>query len=103
MAVHAAPPISTVISGPMWLGPLHSEPDLAAMHQAAALTSDRWTDCRVLIDMMRAESAMPPYYYSLAEIGRRGKTDIPPRQVLIELATSAGIHRDPHPSQRRGD
>ncbi len=79
-----------VVSGPMWLGPLHSEPDLAAMH-GAALKSDRWTNCRVLIDMMRAESAMPPYYYPLAEIGRRGKTDIPPRQVLIEQLCREGF------------
>lgn len=81
-----------VVSGPMWLGSLHSEPDLVAMYQAAAaFKSERWTDCQALIDVMRAESAMPPYYYPLAEIGRRGKTDIPPRQDLIDRLRREGF------------
>jgi tRNA (guanine26-N2/guanine27-N2)-dimethyltransferase len=84
---------SPVVSGPMWLGPLHSSSELAAMYQIAHAQRDdvSWAHCKNLIKTMQAEAAMPPYFYPLAEIGRRGKTDIPPRQTLIELLHQRGF------------
>ncbi len=84
------------VSGPMWLGPLHSHSDLTAMANiAAALSSDAasgsWAECRRLLAVMQAESSLPPYYYPLAEIGRRDKIDIPPRDVLLQQLQLAGF------------
>lgn len=81
------------VSGPMWLGPLHDAHELEKMRQQAILLQanphpndqnpERWTKCQLLIETMQAEANLPPYHYPLAEIGRRGKIDIPPRQALI--------------------
>ncbi len=85
------------ISGPMWLGPLHSANELEAMKKIAterALTNlwpNQWVKCQSLIKTMQAESDMPPYHYPLAEIGRRGKMDIPPREILITQLRQAGF------------
>jgi len=84
------------VSGPMWLGSLHGHSDLMAMANIAAAfspncSSDTWADCRRLLSIMQAESSMPPYYYPLAEIGRRGKMDIPPRDSLIQQLQAAGF------------
>ena len=85
------------VSGPMWLGPLHSANDLTAMQKIAAelasshLQPNQWEKCRLLLKAMQAESDMPPYYYPLAEVGRRGKMDIPPRETLIVRLHQAGF------------
>ena len=71
-----------VVSGPMWLGPLH---DIDYLTQMAALAA-QWSwpqKIRQLLAVMAQEATMPPYYYPLAEIGRRGQMDIPPRDRLI--------------------
>lgn len=105
-----------VISGPMWLGPLHNRKDLANMTAIAATKAtevteaakaaeatetteenllnyqtNRWTNCQHLLAIMQAEADLPPYHYPLAEIGRRGKMDIPPRQRLIERLQTEGF------------
>ncbi len=82
-----------IVSGPMWLGPLHDVHELEKMRQQAIAlqahphpndqSPTRWAKCQSLIETMQAEASLPPYYYPLAEIGRRGKMDIPPRQTLI--------------------
>lgn len=82
-----------VLSGPMWLGPLHDVQELERMQQCAIArqahphphdqSPERWARCQSLIKIMQAEASLPPYYYPLAEIGRRGKMDIPPRQALV--------------------
>ena len=88
---------SISMSGPMWLGPLHSTSELEAMRKVAvkrALTDpqpEQWIKCQSLIETMQAESDLPPYHYRLAEIGRRGKMDIPPRNMLIEQLHQAGF------------
>ncbi|MEM9905630.1 MAG: tRNA (guanine-N1)-methyltransferase [Cyanobacteria bacterium P01_D01_bin.44] len=73
---------SPVVSGPMWLGPLHDRAYIAKM----LLLADRWRwqPCYQLLCLMDAEAIMPPYYYPLAEIGRRGKMDIPQRDQLMQ-------------------
>jgi tRNA (guanine26-N2/guanine27-N2)-dimethyltransferase len=51
----------------------------------AAVAADwGWQDCERLLATMLEEAGMPPYYYPLAEIGRRGRMDIPPRDRLIQ-------------------
>jgi tRNA (guanine26-N2/guanine27-N2)-dimethyltransferase len=102
-----------VLSGPMWLGPLHDSEMLTAMQaiahsklaqpsSPAALTpmdadapnnlpDTRWRQCEALLSTMKSEANLPPYFYSLAEIGKRGKTDIPPKRRLIECLQQAGF------------
>jgi len=81
-----------VLSGPMWLGPLHNERELAKMAEVAGekMTeasmpdgSYHWKRCQNLLEIMQSEAHQPPYHYPLAEIGRRGKSDIPARASLI--------------------
>ena len=80
-----------VVSGPMWLGPLHDEDYVAQM---LALANQRqWPQTiQQLLAIMVKEAAMPPYYYPLAEIGRRGQMDIPSRDRLIQVL-DAGDYR----------
>lgn len=102
-----------VVSGPMWLGALHDVRALSQMQAAArrleknsadtlpfsssasSATENpnafRWRQCQSLIATMQAEAILPPYYYPLAEIGRRGKMDIPPRQALITQLHQQGF------------
>jgi len=76
-----APDSSPVLSGPLWLGPLHHQPTLTAMEAVAADWG--WHAQGQLLKVMQAEADLPPYYYRLGEIGRRGKLDIPPRDCLL--------------------
>lgn len=78
-----------VVSGPMWLGPLHSLAELTAMRRIAIQKG--WADCSALIETMQAEAELPPYFYPLAEVGRRARIDIPPKQSLIERLQAAGF------------
>ena len=82
---------SPAVSGPLWLGPLHNTAFLAKMHQVAKTCSSVSHQCLSLIEVMQAEAELPPYSYSLAEIGRRSRIDIPPRDALIDRLQSAGF------------
>lgn len=94
-----------IVSGPMWLGPLHDTDELEKMRQIAirlkqteseiASSSNHWPSCRSLIEILQAEANLPPYHYPLAEIGRRGKMDIPPRQALLSQLQQAGFSATP--------
>lgn len=87
-----------VVSGPMWLGPLHGLNDLQAM---AAVAADwGWQAQEQLLAIMMAEADMPPYYYPLAEIGRRGRIDIPSRQRLIQGICALRDHAVPYRATR---
>ena len=44
---------------------------------------------------MAAETNLPPYYYTLGEIGRRGKIDIPKRSQLIAAIQNRGYQASP--------
>ncbi|HEY9736412.1 MAG TPA: tRNA (guanine-N1)-methyltransferase [Trichocoleus sp.] len=75
-------PHPLVLSGPLWLGPLH---DKEMLTQMALLAAEWGWDKRVkLLHIMRDEAEMPPYYYPLGEIGRLGQMDIPRRDALIQ-------------------
>jgi tRNA (guanine26-N2/guanine27-N2)-dimethyltransferase len=77
-----------VVSGPMWLGPLHDGAMLAAMQRLAE--SWGWSSQAKLLAIMAQEIDLPPYYYPLGEIGRRGQMDIPNRDRLIAALQSQG-------------
>ncbi len=78
-----------VLSGPMWLGPLHDGATLAAMRALAE--SWGWQRQVKMLTIMAQEIDLPPYYYPLGEIGRRGQMDIPNRDRLI-----AALHTQGH-------
>ncbi|MBE9155736.1 tRNA (guanine-N1)-methyltransferase [Nodosilinea sp. LEGE 06152] len=72
---------TAVVSGPMWLGSLHDGPTLAQMQELAEGWG--WRSQARLLAIMTQENDLPPYYYPLGEIGRRGQMDIPNRDQLI--------------------
>ncbi|HIK44988.1 MAG TPA: tRNA (guanine-N1)-methyltransferase [Leptolyngbyaceae cyanobacterium M65_K2018_010] len=83
-----AEPPSLVLSGPMWLADLHDPQTLVAMGQLAEAWG--WGDQAQLLGTMARETALPPYYYPLGEIGRRGRLDIPNRDRLIAALEAQG-------------
>lgn len=76
------------LSGPLWLGNLHSPEYLQRL--AILATQRHWTTVTALLKLMAAEATFPPYFYRLGEIGRRGKMDIPARSQLIATLQSWG-------------
>ncbi|MGB5974058.1 MAG: tRNA (guanine-N1)-methyltransferase, partial [Nodosilinea sp.] len=87
-----------VISGPMWLGSLHDRATLSAMQALAEKWG--WKSRARQLALMASEVDLPPYYYRLGDIGRRGQMDIPNRDRLIEALHSRG-HRAAIPSMDR--
>jgi tRNA (guanine26-N2/guanine27-N2)-dimethyltransferase len=85
---HHATPIPLTLSGPLWLGSLHDLDYLTAMSQLAETWG--WQDRKQLLNLMAGEIPFPPYFYTLGEIGRHGKMDIPKRDRLIAALQSAG-------------
>ncbi|NJM46886.1 MAG: tRNA (guanine-N1)-methyltransferase [Alkalinema sp. RU_4_3] len=81
------------VSGPLWLGPLHGVDWLTAMGSLAQ--EHHWDSTAALIQTMQAETPLPPYYYPLGEIGRRGKMDLPKRDRLIQALIQAGYQASP--------
>ena len=77
------------VSGPLWLGRLH---DTDYVNQMAKLAHQwQWPkQIKRLLAVMLEEATMPPYYYPLAELGRRGQIDIPPKDLLIETLSRSG-------------
>jgi tRNA (guanine26-N2/guanine27-N2)-dimethyltransferase len=85
---HHPTPKPFVLSGPMWLGDLHDRPWLDRMLHLA--TQWGWTQRLALLQMMQSEADLPPYYFTLGEIGRRGKLDIPKRDRLLQALQARG-------------
>jgi len=86
------------LSGPQWIGPLHNGAVLQQMRALALAWG--WTSVAELLAVMMAEATMPPYFFPLGEIGRRGKLDIPPRAILIQALCdrtfrATATHLDP--------
>jgi len=79
----SAPPLT--LSGPMWLGSLHEAcappgGGRAFVEQMAALAQSwNWPQQARLLQIMSAEADLPPYFFTLGDIGRRAKMDIPQR------------------------
>ncbi|MGK7934565.1 MAG: tRNA (guanine-N1)-methyltransferase [Xenococcaceae cyanobacterium] len=79
---------SLTISGAMWLGELHNLSMLQKMQSLAKRWN--WQKIADLMDIMLNEINFPPYFYTLGEIGRRGKLDIPKRSQLIQALQDNG-------------
>ncbi|NEQ30574.1 MAG: tRNA (guanine-N1)-methyltransferase [Leptolyngbya sp. SIO4C5] len=76
------------LSGPLWLGPLH---DAAFLAQMVRLAQDwHWPRRVKLLQIMADEADLPPYYFTLGEIGRHGQLDIPRRDRLIQRLRDRG-------------
>jgi tRNA (guanine26-N2/guanine27-N2)-dimethyltransferase len=86
---HHATPIPLTLSGPLWLGPLHDLDYLTDMGKLAETLG--WQDRKQLLNLMAGEIPFPPYFFTLGEIGRHAKVDIPKRDRLI-----AALHTDGH-------
>ncbi len=81
-------PVPLTLAGPLWVGPLHDRPYLQSMMDLAPNMD--LTDQIPLLKLMYDEADLPPYHFPLAEIGRRGKMDIPPRDRLIKALVALG-------------
>ncbi len=77
-----------IVSGPMWLGPLHDRSVLSSM--LALAHTWHWHLRGGLLMTMLTEAEMPPYYFSLPAIGRYGQMDIPKREALINTLCDRG-------------
>ncbi|MDJ0717104.1 MAG: tRNA (guanine-N1)-methyltransferase [Prochloraceae cyanobacterium] len=75
-------------SGPMWLGQLHDRLHLERLKQLAQQWD--WKKQVELLTLMQAEADLPPYFYTLGEIGRRGKMDVTARSRLIQALIERG-------------
>ena len=77
-----------VVSGAMWLGELH---DRATLEKMIILAKEwGWTTAVSLLEVMEAEADLPPYFYSLQNIGQAGKLDLPKRDDLIQALRQRG-------------
>lgn len=82
-------PQPLVISGPMWLGDLHNRTFLPRMMTLAQTW--QWQQQANLLALMASEATLPPYYFTLSEIGRRGRMDIPKRERLTAALRDRGF------------
>lgn len=82
-------PIPLSISGPLWLGELHDRAFLADMAELAQTWG--WQRRAKLLEIMQAEADLPPYYFTLPEIGRHGQMDIPRREMLMLALRDRGF------------
>jgi len=81
------------VSGPMWLGTLHDQQQLRRLELLAQEWN--WSKRVQLLRVMETEVDLPPYFYTLSEIGRRGKMDIPKRDRLIQSLQEQGYRASP--------
>lgn len=81
------------LSGPMWLGDLH---DRAYLHKMQVVAQDwNWLKAVQLLETLAAEIEFPPFFYTLGEIGKRGKCDVPARSRLIQQLRDRGYFATP--------
>lgn len=81
------------LTGPMWLGSLHNQEYLGRLLTLAQEWN--WLERIKLLNVMIAEVDLPPYFYTLSEIGRRGRIDIPKRSHLIRRLEDLGYRASP--------
>lgn len=77
------------LTGPLWIGPVHNVTYLQSLQQQAIAWN--WTAIADLLAQFQAEATLPPYCYTLGEIGRRGRQDPPARSRLIQSLQTAGF------------
>lgn len=79
---------SITVSGAMWLGKLHDPQQIERFTVLAQQLG--WQKIVKLLGLMAGEIDLPPYFYALREIGRRGKIDLPQRSHLIQALRDQG-------------
>lgn len=79
---------NVVLSGAMWLGELHQKQHLERLKVIARHW--QWHQAAELLSKLAAEIEYPPYFYTLGEIGKRGKIDLPKRSQFISALQEAG-------------
>lgn len=79
---------SLTVSGAMWLGALHDRSYLLAMQEFAR--GLQWHSIVKLLSTMESEAELPPYFFTLQEIGKRGKLDLPKRSLIIAALQDRG-------------
>ena len=84
---HCSDP-NVAVSGAMWLGELHNCEYIGKMLMVAK--SWGWRRVIKLLEIMQAEANLPPYFFTLKEIGTRGNLDLPPRSNLIAALCDRG-------------
>ena len=89
---------AVTVSGAMWLGKLHNSQQLKRFSTLAQ--SWGWQRIVTLLNLMQNELDFPPYFYTLGNIGKFGKLDLPKRSHLIEAIQDRGYraaatHIDP--------
>lgn len=77
------------LSGPQWVGELHDRTYLTQMHTEAR--QGNWSDVAAWLTQAMDEADMPPYFFKLGEIGKRGQMDIPKRDRLISALRDRGF------------
>ncbi|MGB2925760.1 MAG: hypothetical protein WBB82_10710 [Limnothrix sp.] len=77
------------LSGALWLGTLHNTDFLDKMFALAQTW--QWPEVVNLLEIMRSENALPPYFFPLKEVGSRAKIDLPPRDRLITTLQEKGF------------
>jgi tRNA (guanine26-N2/guanine27-N2)-dimethyltransferase len=81
------------VSGAMWLGKLH---DVQQLKRYQTLAQQwHWQKIVKLLQLMEGEIDFPPYFYTLGEIGNRGKLDLPKRSHLIRSLQDQGYQAAP--------
>lgn len=89
---------AVTLSGAMWLGQLH---DRQYLKRFVSLAQNwQWHKLIKLLNLMQGEIDFSPYFYTLREIGSRGKLDLPKRSHLIVALQhkgyrAAATHIDP--------
>lgn len=77
-----------ILSGPLWLDSLH---DRATVKEMANLAKEwGWHKPASLLNLMATEADLPPYFYTLQHIGKKGKIDLPKRDQLIATLQEQG-------------
>ncbi|MGF1602422.1 MAG: tRNA (guanine-N1)-methyltransferase [Thermosynechococcaceae cyanobacterium] len=76
------------LSGPMWLGRLHDRTFLGRMTVLAQTWN--WSKRVCLLELMAAEAEMPPYFYTVGDLGKQGQMDIPKRDLIIQSLQQVG-------------
>ncbi|MEL6930723.1 MAG: tRNA (guanine-N1)-methyltransferase [Cyanobacteria bacterium J06600_6] len=79
---------AVTVSGAMWLGKLHDQDWL----ERCTILAHQWNWKKIvrLLNLMQGEIDFPPYFYTLKEIGNRGKLDLPKKSSLIQALQNQG-------------
>ena len=79
---------NVTVSGAMWLGKLHDYEHL--QHYLTLAQQWGWQKIVNLLTLMAEENDLPPYFYTLQDLAKRNKLDLPKRSQIIEALRQQG-------------